>query len=132
MLWSINFIFYFIYFEFNWIKIKINKIKIKYNAWMDLWILKHVMNTFVCENLGPIAQNHKFAQFGIHAFYQNFSTCNGHNSLNFYLLKVILNFFESSRCPVQPLFLSFLLLKTLSWLSFLDKKYLFVDFWNDL
>ena len=75
---------------------------------MDLWILKHVMNTFGSENLSPIAQNNKLAHFELHAFAQNFQTCTGHNFLNFHILKVIFEFSEISRCPIQTLFLSFL------------------------
>ena len=47
------------------------------------------MNTFGPENLGPITQSYKFAQFEIHAFPQNGLTCATHNLLNFYHLKAI-------------------------------------------
>ena len=68
---------------------------------MDLWVLKHVMNTFEPKNLGPLAQKCNFAQSGLHAFSQNCSNCIAHNSLNFCHMKMILDFLEILRCLLQ-------------------------------
>ena len=58
---------------------------------------------FEHQKLGPLVQNFKFAHFVFHAFPQNFPTCATYNLLNFYILKVILDFLKISRYPMQPL-----------------------------
>ena len=65
--------------------------------------------------ISPIAKNSKFDHFLFHAFAQNFPNYIGHNSLNFHHLRVIFDFLESPRCPLQSLFFSFLHLKNLYW-----------------
>ena len=70
---------------------------------MDLEVPKHVTSTFDPQKLDPLVQKFKFAQFELHAFAQNFPTCTGHNSLNFHLLKVIFDFLEISKYPLQSI-----------------------------
>ena len=66
-------------------------------------------------NNSPMAQNIKFSQFELHTFAQNFPTCTSYNSINCYILRVILDFLEIPRCTLQSLCWSFLHLKNLSW-----------------
>ena len=60
---------------------------------MDLWVFKYIMNTFGSENLVPLAQKFKFAQFGLHAFSQNCPTCTNHNSLSIFSYEADLGLF---------------------------------------
>ena len=63
------------------------------------------MDMFEAQKAKPEIQNFKFACFAFHKFPQNFPTCANHNLLKFYLFKVIFDFLEISRCPLQYLFL---------------------------
>ena len=71
---------------------------------MDLEVLFRVMNTFETQKIGPLVQNPSFAQFDLYEFSQIWPTCTIHNLLNFYHMKMILDFLESLRCPLKPLF----------------------------
>ena len=89
---------------------------------MVLGVPWHVINMFELQKLGPLVQKPKFVQLRFLAISQNYSTCATHNLLNFYPMKVILDFFESSRCPLQSLCWSFFHLKSLSWCKFSWQK----------
>ena len=72
-------------------------------------------NTFGPWNISPLAEKSMFCHFKFHAFAQNFPTCTNHNSINFCHIRMILDFLESSRYPLQSPFWSFLHLETLAW-----------------
>ena len=93
---------------------------------MDLKVKYEVMKTFEPENLGPLAQIFKFAQFKFHAFSQNFSTWTNHNSLKFCNIKMIVDFLETLRCLLQLSCWSFFHLKLLSSCKLLWQKMYFL------
>ena len=62
------------------------------------------MNTFQALKHRPIWQNFKIAQLSLHALSQNCQTCTNHILLNSQYLRMILDFLESLRCPLKPLF----------------------------
>ena len=82
---------------------------------MGLEALYKVRNTFETQNLGPLAQNSSFAHFDFLHFLKNWPTSIAHNLINLYHMNAILDFLESSRCPLHPSFWKFFHLELLSW-----------------
>ena len=71
---------------------------------MDLEVLYEVTIMFRPKKIGHLVQKFKFPYFAFHALSQNCPTYTNHNLLNFYHMNAILDFLESLRCPIKPLF----------------------------
>ena len=68
---------------------------------MEFEVFEHVINMFRPWKIGPLNKKSKNVQCKFHAFFKFCSTCTNHNFLNFCPMKVILDFLETSRCPLQ-------------------------------
>ena len=83
-----------------------------------LWaqdVLYYITLIFTPQNFGPIAHKLKIAQLLFLHFLQNCPTSTTHNLVIFHHIDAILDFLESSRCPLHPLCWKFFHLELLSW-----------------
>ena len=69
---------------------------------MDLRASNKVLTMFEFEIIGPLDQKSKFAHFDFLHFLKNWPSSTAHNLINLYHMNAILDFLESSRCPVHP------------------------------
>jgi len=82
---------------------------------MDLEVFLWAMKMFRIKIIGPITQNSIFAHMHFLHFHQFWPTSTTHNLVISHHMDAILDFLESSRCPLHPSCWKFFHLELLSW-----------------